>query len=202
MISGKIGQGAQVLLRGIVKVLTFFHIKPNHLTFLGFVMSIVTAFLLSRGRFGVAGVLLIVAGLFDMVDGIVARTANAATPFGAFFDSVMDRIGEAVVLLGLLIFFLNHDNGNILGAALVYTSLAGSIMVSYVRARAEGLGIECVVGLMQRPERVLALSIGLIIAQWWTPAIIVTLIIITVFTIFTTVQRVIEVYQTMENEKR
>ena len=114
----------------------------------------------------------------------------------------MDRIGEAVVLLGLLVFFLNHDNGNILGAALVYTSLAGSIMVSYVRARAEGLGIECAVGLMQRPERVLALSIGLIIAQWWTPAIIMTLIIITVLTIFTTVQRVIEVYQTMENEKR
>ena len=66
----------------------------------------------------------------------------------------------------------------------------------------QGLGIECAVGLMQRPERVLALSIGLIIAQWWTPAIIVTLIIITIFTIFTTVQRVIEVYQTMENEKR
>ena len=176
--------------------------SPNRLTITGALFAVMCGGFLLTGQPAVGGVILLISGLFDVLDGAVARLSDSSSKFGAFFDSVMDRIGEAVVLLGLLIFFLNHDNGNILGAVLVYTSLAGSIMVSYVRARAEGLGIECAVGLMQRPERVLALSIGLIIAQWWTPAIIVTLIIITVFTIFTTVQRVIEVYQTMENEKR
>lgn len=158
MISEKIGQGARVLLRGIVKALTFFHIKPNHLTFLGFVMSIVTAFVLSRGRFGVAGVLLIVAGLFDMVDGMVARTANAATPFGAFFDSVMDRYSDLIVYLGLILYY-GHQ-GRLTYIVLVAIAMMGSVLTSYTRARAESLIEHCKVGFLERPERIVLLIIG------------------------------------------
>ena len=158
MISGKIGQGAQVLLRGIVKVLTFFHIKPNHLTFLGFVMSIVTAFLFSRGCFGVAGVLLIVTGLFDMVDGMVARTANTTTPFGAFFDSVMDRYSDLIVYLGLILYY-GHQ-GRLTYIVLVAIAMMGSVLTSYTRARAESMIPQCKVGFLERPERIVLLIIG------------------------------------------
>ena len=103
MISQQIGKGAQVLLKGIVKALVFVRINPNHLTFLGFVMSILTAYAFSQGRFAAAGVIIIFAGLFDMVDGIVARMTDNETPFGAFFDSVMDRYSDLIMYLGLII---------------------------------------------------------------------------------------------------
>ena len=102
----------------------------------------------------------------------------------------MDRVSEAVVLLGLLWFYL--DDGEQLGAMLVYASIAGSMLVSYVRARAEGLGIECKGGLMQRPERVASLGVGIIVGQWWEPAVLIVLGVIAALTAFTTVQRIVE----------
>ena len=97
MISHKIGESAEILLRGIVKALVFLRITPNHLTFLGFLMSIVTAYTFSQGHFSAAGIILIIAGLFDMVDGIVARMTNNETRFGAFFDSIMDRYSDLIM---------------------------------------------------------------------------------------------------------
>lgn len=158
MISDKIGQGAQVILRGIVKVLGIFHVKPNHLTFLGFLMSIVTAFTFSTGNFHLAGVLLIVAGLFDMVDGMVARTLNAVTPFGAFFDSIMDRYSDLILYLGLIIYYGRSDRMNYV--VLVGVVMMGSVLTSYARARAECLIPKCKVGFLERPERIVLLIIG------------------------------------------
>jgi CDP-diacylglycerol--glycerol-3-phosphate 3-phosphatidyltransferase len=158
MISDKIGAGAQVILRGIVRVLSFFHVKPNHLTFLGFVMSIVTAYVFSTGRFRTAGALLIVAGLFDMVDGMVARTINAVTPFGAFFDSIMDRYSDLILYLGLIIYYGREDRMNYV--VLVGVVMMGSVLTSYARARAECLIPKCKVGFLERPERIVLLIIG------------------------------------------
>jgi CDP-diacylglycerol--glycerol-3-phosphate 3-phosphatidyltransferase len=158
MISQKIGQGARVLLNGIVKGLVFLRINPNHLTFLGFVISILTAYAFSLGRFTAAGVILIIAGLFDMVDGIVARMTNKETSFGAFFDSVMDRYSDLIMYLGLIIWY--GREGRMTYVVLVGVVMMGSVMTSYTRARAESLIPKCKVGFLERPERIVLLIIG------------------------------------------
>lgn len=158
MISRKIGQGAQVVLGAIVKAITFLHITPNHLTFLGFVMSIVTACAFARGSFHAAGLILIVAGLFDMVDGMVARITESETPFGAFFDSVMDRYSDLIMYLGLIIWYGQEDRMTYV--VLVGVVMMGSVLTSYTRARAESLIPKCKVGFLERPERIVLLIIG------------------------------------------
>ena len=135
MITQKIGQGAQVILLGIVRGLTFLRINPNQLTFLGFVMSIATAYAYSKGRFGIAGVILIIAGLFDMMDGLVARSADAVTPFGAFFDSIMDRYSDLILYLGLAVWY--GREGRMTYLVLVGVVMIGSVLTSYARARSE-----------------------------------------------------------------
>ena len=158
MISEKIGQGAQVLLRGIISALIFLRIRPNHLTFLGFVMRIVVAYVFATGQFRVAGVLLIVAGLFDMVDGMVARRLNEETPFGAFFDSIMDRYSDLVMYLGLIIYYGQAERMTYV--VLVGIVMMGSVLTSYARARAECIIPLCKVGFLERPERIVLLIIG------------------------------------------
>jgi len=158
MISDKIGEGGQYILRGIVRVLGVLHVNPNHLTFLGFLMSIVTAFVFSTGNFRLAGVLLIITGLCDMVDGMVARSMNAVTPFGAFFDSIMDRYSDLILYLGLIIWYGRQDRMNYV--VLVGIVMMGSVLTSYARARAECLIPKCKVGFLERPERIVLLIIG------------------------------------------
>jgi len=158
MISEKIGQGAQVLLKGIISALIFLRIRPNHLTFLGFLMSIVVAYVFATGRFHLAGVLLIIAGLFDMVDGMVARRLNEETPFGAFFDSIMDRYSDLIMYLGLIIYYGQAERMNYV--VLVGIVMMGSVLTSYARARAECIIPKCKVGFLERPERIVLLIIG------------------------------------------
>ncbi|MEJ2083042.1 MAG: CDP-alcohol phosphatidyltransferase family protein, partial [Acidobacteriota bacterium] len=155
MISRKIGQGAQVLLRGIIAALIFLRVKPNHLTLAGFLMSIVVASVFAEGRFRLAGALLIIAGLFDMVDGMVARKLNAETPFGAFFDSIMDRYSDLIMYLGLIIYYGRSER--ITYVVLVGIVMMGSVLTSYARARAESLIPNCKVGFLERPERIVLL---------------------------------------------
>ena len=178
------------IVDGIARVFVKLGFSPSGLTVIGVLVACVAAALIARGMLAAGGVVVLVAGVFDLFDGAVARMTNRATKFGALFDSVMDRVSEAVVLLGLLWFYL--EDGEQLGAVLVYVSIVGSTMVSYVRARAEGLGIECKGGLMQRPERVASLGIGIIVGQWWEPAVLIVLGVIAVLTVVTTVQRVVE----------
>jgi CDP-diacylglycerol---glycerol-3-phosphate 3-phosphatidyltransferase len=158
MISNRIGQGSRVILRGIIKVLIALRIRPNHLTMTGFLMSIVVAYIFAEGRFHLAGVALIVAGLFDMVDGMVARKLGEETPFGAFFDSIMDRYSDLVMYLGLIIYYGRADRINYV--VLVGIVMMGSVLTSYARARAESLIPSCKVGFLERPERIVLLIIG------------------------------------------
>ena len=178
------------IVDAIARVLVRLGFSPSGLTIIGVLIACVAAALIAQGMLAVGGVVMLVAGVFDMFDGAVARMTNRATKFGALFDSVMDRVSEAVVLLGLLWFYL--EDGEQLGAVLVYVSIVGSTLVSYVRARAEGLGIECKGGLMQRPERVASLGVGIIVGQWWEPAVLIVLGVIAALTVVTTVQRVVE----------
>jgi CDP-diacylglycerol--glycerol-3-phosphate 3-phosphatidyltransferase len=153
-----IGIGASKIIRMIVHGLALSKIHPNVLTFLGLVINIVAAVTLAAGRFRVAGAIIIGAGLFDMVDGRVARATNQVTRFGGFFDSVLDRYSDLALLMGLLVYYgtINRPFYVVLTAIV----MTGSVMVSYTRARSENTIPSCKVGFMERPERVVLLIIG------------------------------------------
>src|ERR1039458_8775002 len=142
----------------IVRWLALSRIHPNVLTFLGLVINIVAAYLFAAGSFRWAGAVVIGAGLFDMVDGRVARETNRVTRFGGFFDSVLDRYSDLALLMGLLVYYgiINRPFYVVLTAIV----MTGSVMVSYTRARAENTIPSCKVGFMERPERVVLFIIG------------------------------------------
>jgi CDP-diacylglycerol--glycerol-3-phosphate 3-phosphatidyltransferase len=153
-----IGLGCNKVILLIVRALALSKIHPNVLTFLGLVINMGAAALLAVGQFRWAGVVIIGAGLFDMVDGRVARETNRVTRFGGFFDSVLDRYSDLALLVGLLVWYgsINRPSYVVLTAI----AMTGSVMVSYVRARAENTIPMCKVGFMERPERVVLLIIG------------------------------------------
>jgi CDP-diacylglycerol---glycerol-3-phosphate 3-phosphatidyltransferase len=153
-----IGVGCGAIITRIVGWLALSRIHPNVLTFLGLVINIVAAFLFAKGSFRWAGVVVIGAGLFDMVDGRVARATDRVTQFGGFFDSVLDRYSDLALFMGLLVYYASINRfGYIVLTAIVMT---GSVMVSYVRARAECTIPKCKVGFLERPERVVLIIIG------------------------------------------
>lgn len=142
----------------VARLLLWAHIRPNHLTLAGFGVSALAAHALAGGRLRSAAALLALAGLFDFFDGALARAAGQATPFGAFLDSVVDRYSDLIVLSGALILY--HRAGDSTGVLLAILALAGTMMVSYTRARAQSIGVQCDVGLMERPERLIVLIGG------------------------------------------
>jgi len=153
-----IGLGANRIIRLIVRGLALSKINPNVLTFFGLVINIVAASFLATGRFRTAGLVIIFAGLFDMVDGRVARATNQVTRFGGFFDSVLDRYSDLALLVGLLVYYgtINRPAYVVLTAVV----MTASVMISYTRTRAENIVPTCKVGFMERPERVVLLIIG------------------------------------------
>ena len=142
----------------VARVLLQAHVRPNHLTVLGLGVSIVAAGALAGGRLRVGAVLLTLAGLFDFFDGSLARLANSVSAFGAFLDSVVDRYSDLAVLLGILVYY--EQRSDTLGAVLTMATLAGTVMVSYTKARAQSIAVSCDVGVMERPERLIALIAG------------------------------------------
>lgn len=158
MISESIGRGGKFILSLIVRGLTFFHVNPNVLTFTGVVISFWAAWNFGFGHFFRGGLIVILAGLFDMLDGEVARVSRTATRFGAFYDSVIDRYSDIILLQGLMVWYARQQ---MLGyVVLVGVVFMGAIMTSYSRARAESLIATCKVGFMERPERIVLLIIG------------------------------------------
>jgi len=137
-------------------------LTPNQLTVMGLVLNGVVGWVVAEGRLQLAGVLLIVAGAFDMLDGAVARATGRVTRFGGVLDSVLDRYAEAFVLGGLLVWIVRTELGAV-PVLLCYATIVGSILVSYVRARAEGAGIQLTQGFFARPERVVVLALGLLL---------------------------------------
>jgi CDP-diacylglycerol--glycerol-3-phosphate 3-phosphatidyltransferase len=158
MISYAIGRGGKFILDQIVRVLSFFKINPNILTFTGVVISFWAAWNFGFGRMFRGGLIVILAGLFDMLDGEVARVSRSETRFGAFYDSVIDRYSDIILLQGLMVWYARNQR---LGyVVLVGVVFMGAIMTSYARARAESLIPTCKVGFMERPERIVLLIIG------------------------------------------
>lgn len=157
-VTRAIGVGCNYIIRMIVRGLALSRIHPNFLTFIGLLINVWAAALLARGRFLQAGLVIIGAGIFDMVDGRVARETNQVTRFGGFFDSVLDRYSDLILLIGLLVYYgtINRSSYVVLTAVV----MMASVMISYARARAENIIPTCKVGFMERPERVVLLIIG------------------------------------------
>jgi CDP-diacylglycerol--glycerol-3-phosphate 3-phosphatidyltransferase len=153
-----IGAACDKVILLIVRGLALSRIHPNVLTFMGLLVNGVAAALLASGRFLAAGVVIMVAGLFDMVDGRVARETNRVTRFGGFFDSVLDRYSDLVLLMGLLVYYASINR--FFYVVLTAVVMTGSVMVSYTRARAECTIPRCKVGFMERPERLVLFIIG------------------------------------------
>jgi CDP-diacylglycerol--glycerol-3-phosphate 3-phosphatidyltransferase len=173
----------------IVAILGRSGITPNALTFLNLALSIAAAYVIATGHFLLGGVLVLVSGLFDLLDGALARFTKQSTKFGAVLDSTVDRISEAATLCGLLIWYAPQEGAS-LEIMLIIVVLIGSFLVSYIRARAEGVGWQCQVGLFTRAERVIVLAIGLLINQ-----IFITLCILAVFVVITVIQRLVYVWK-------
>jgi len=175
-----IGIACGAVIDRIVRWLALSRIHPNVLTFLGLVINIVAAYLFAAGRFRAAGLVVIAAGLFDMVDGRVARETNRVTRFGGFFDSVVDRYSDLALLVGLLVFYASINRFfYIVLTAIVMT---GSVMVSYTRARSENAIPKCKVGFLERPERIVLIIIGALFGRMapvlWVIAVLSNLTVI------------------------
>src|ERR1700733_8100423 len=153
-----IGAACNQIIRLIVRGLALSKIHPNVLTFLGLVINIGAAVLLAGGQFRWAGVVIIGAGLFDMVDGRVARETNRVTKFGGFFDSVLDRYSDLFLFMGLLVYYASINR--FFYVVLTAIVMTGSVMVSYARSRAECTIPQCKVGFLERPERIVLIIIG------------------------------------------
>ncbi len=195
MLSERLREWTQGIRAPVGRLLGSLGISPNGLTVLGYLLSLLVAYVLSTGRLQAGGVLVAVAALFDALDGAVAREMGQTSTFGAFFDSVMDRFSEATVLFGLFLWYSRIGARTEL--ALIYVTIVGSLMVSYARARAEGLGVQCKVGLLTRFERVALLVIGLIIQQ-----VPLVLWVMAVLTNFTALQRAYHVWRHTEHLER
>jgi len=157
-LTGGIGKFCGAIIDRIVRWLALSRIHPNVLTFLGLVINIWAACLFAAGSFRWAGVVVIGAGLFDMVDGRVARATSRVTRFGGFFDSVLDRYSDLALFMGLLVFYATINR--FFYIVLTAVVMTGSVMVSYTRARAENAIPKCKVGFLERPERVVLIIIG------------------------------------------
>ncbi len=157
-VTRAIGEGARWLLERIVSALAATGVNPNFLTFFGFLVNLWAAALLGAGMFFAAGWVMLFAGVFDMVDGRVARAQGRVTTYGAYFDSTIDRYSDLALYIGLLWYYASIGRGRY--AVLVGVAMAGSVMVSYARARAESLIPSCKAGFFERPERIVLLIIG------------------------------------------
>ena len=188
--TGAFGRACWVLLHKIVQGLALTRISPNWLTFIGLVINVIAAIFFGYAKgedhwrmFVYAGLVIIGAGIFDMVDGRVARATGQVTIFGAFFDSVIDRYSDVALFFGLLVYYARANR--FFYVVLVAIVMVSSVMVSYTRARAESLIPQCKVGFMERPERIVLVIIGALFEKWnamapvlWVLAVISTMTVI------------------------
>jgi len=189
MLSARLGHFLDVPLGFIAKRIPF---SPNVLTVAGFFITLIAAFVIPYNiRLG--GIFIMIGGIFDMLDGIVARTSGKTTKFGAFLDSVLDRYSDAFLFLSIAWYLAAH--GDHTGSFLSIGTLMGAFLISYTRARAEGLGESCHTGLMERPERIILLIFATL-TGWIVPVLWVMLVL----THVTVIQRIYYVWKSMRRK--
>jgi CDP-diacylglycerol--glycerol-3-phosphate 3-phosphatidyltransferase len=168
-------------------------VRPNTVTLIGLMGTIGCAVLIALGHMTWAGILLLVMGPVDVMDGTLARLRNEASDWGAFVDAVTDRYSELVLFLGFVIYYLLHVNAT--GILLAYLAAAGSVLVSYVKARADASKLDANVGLLTRVERYIVLIPGLIFSGLYPPLALIALFIIAIFANITALQRIFRARQ-------
>lgn len=192
MVSSNFGNFLDKPLANVAKKIDF---SPNTISVAGFLTTtLAAAFFALDLRVG--GVILIIGGAMDMLDGVVARVNDNVTEFGAFLDSVLDRYADAFIFLGLSVYF--YRDGNISAVVLSLGTLIGALLISYARARAEGLGKECKVGLLERPERIILLVFGALTG--WMVEVLWLMIILTHLTVIQRIYHVRSINQKHEDE--
>jgi CDP-diacylglycerol--glycerol-3-phosphate 3-phosphatidyltransferase len=177
---------ARQLLYPLVRLLSALRVRPDTLTVLGWALSLGSAVLFGLGYAQLAGVVMLLGGLFDALDGAVARESNRMSAFGAFLDSTLDRLSEAAIFVGIIFFYAAAARPH--EALLAGTAMTFSLLTSYARARAEGLGIECQVGMLERAGRVVILSVLSIVGL-----LTVGLFLVAAGALITTAQRILHV---------
>lgn len=186
-----IQHSARKVLEPIVNALASFGISPMLVSAFGLALSVWGAIVVARGSLLGGGIFLLMAGLCDVLDGDLARKLGKASSFGAFIDSLLDRVSEFAYFGGILIFVIRSPNDiPAYEPVVILVAMMGSVLTSYARARAEGLGIECKVGVMERPERIGLLALGLIAGYKFLMAV---MMLLAVTTIVTVVQRILHV---------
>jgi CDP-diacylglycerol--glycerol-3-phosphate 3-phosphatidyltransferase len=179
----------------VVRVLARTPLTPDVLTWFGFVLIIGAAALIITGHPFAAGFVVLVAGFFDILDGALARHTGRVTPFGGVLDSTLDRLSDAALLVAILVFFEN----TLWLVLLVFLALVASLLVSYIRARAEAVGLECQGGIFTRSERIIVLALGLLLSNL-TNALVIALAIIAAFSFFTAGQRLFSVWRYQKSQ--
>jgi CDP-diacylglycerol--glycerol-3-phosphate 3-phosphatidyltransferase len=182
--------GYAKIINPLIRLLTRWDMHPNTFTTLGFLISCIASYFMSLGDFRIAAILVLFAGICDTIDGKLARDSGKVSKFGALFDSTLDRYSEVLLFFGMAYYFIEHNL--YMSSIAVAVALGGSLMVSYIRARAEGLGFECKVGVLQRSERLLLITAGGLIHP---NALIAAVWIIAVFSNITAVVRMVHVWK-------
>lgn len=181
----------------IIEFVVHFNVHPNFFTVLGLILSLIGAYFFAKHNLRIGAVYILLAGLCDIIDGKVARKTGLSSKFGALFDSSLDRYSEVFMFLGVAIHYVKMDYPTT--SIMVFLALGGSMMVSYVRARAEGLGYACKVGIMQRPERIVYIGVSALI---WGVLLTIVVWMIAILANFTAIQRMYHVWNLERMEKR
>jgi len=153
----------KVLYSSLIPLLSKMKISPNTLTIFGFIFSLITMILISQGYLLISGILIIFSSIFDLLDGALARYTRNTTNFGKFFDAVIDRLSEIAIYVGLFIYFMNDSNSLLI----IFISTISNQLVSYIKTKYESIGIEGDIGVFTRPERIITLSLALIIGSFY-----------------------------------
>jgi CDP-diacylglycerol--glycerol-3-phosphate 3-phosphatidyltransferase len=184
LIPAGIRDGARKIMAGVARGAVALGLTPNAVTVLGLVPAVAAGAAFASGQVRLGGLFLLISGMMDMLDGAVARVAENESKFGALLDSTIDRYAEITVYLGLAILY--RDSAALIGVIL---ALCGSLMVSYVKARAEGLGLTCNIGLLQRPERLIILMVGAFLGPGYLVWAIYIIAVLANFTAFERLMR-------------
>jgi len=192
MIGNKIGRRLDPYISYVLKKIFGNHGNPNLFTLMGFLVTLFASFLIIEGFWVSAGLAIILSGLFDLFDGVLARNLGKVTPFGGFLDSVVDRYSDLFLLMAILMYYLRKSETNMV--VLTFFVSIGTSLIPYTRARAEATQIPCNIGLMERAERIILLSVGALF-HWMKPI----LWILAILTHFTVLERIYYVWKKMKS---
>ena len=188
-------EGGRAVLAPVVRLAMALHLTPNTITVIGLLITLIASVLVASGWLILGAAILTAGSLLDAVDGALARATGGATPFGSFLDSTLDRAGESILYIGIAVWLLRTQPEPLLPVVALLVALAGSFLVSYAHARAQGIGLAASVGLAPRTERLVLVIAGIALAGLGlTSGLVLILVVVAVLTVVTVIQRMRHVW--------